>query len=287
MSLPEESTGRDIMRLVQEQVDMGPRVPGTEAHDLLSERLAACLDHAGAELTLQRFSVPFRGKSLSCVNVVGVIRARGGTLLPPVLFGTHYDTRCRADRDPDRSARELPIPGANDGGSGTAVLLHLLDRIAPEKLTRDVCIAFFDAEDLGNIDGREFALGSAWCAGHPVPGFTPAEVVVLDMVGGTGMVLDIDAHIIEHAPSRRTTTEIFRIGMSRGWQPFVGDKPNRVKFIISDQTPFARRGVASCLLIDIDYPQWHTQADLPDAMSPASLGISEEALWLFLSRQPE
>jgi hypothetical protein len=287
MSSPEEAAGQEIMRLVQEQVDMGPRVPGTAPHDLLSQRLSSCLDHAGAEVTLQRFTVPFRGKVLECVNVVGVVRSRSPSRLPPVLFGTHYDTRCRADRDPDPALREMPIPGANDGGSGTAVLLHLLDRIAPEELTRDVAIAFFDAEDLGNIDGKEFALGAAWLADHPLPGFAPAEVVVLDMVGGRDMVLDIDAGILNHAPSRRATTELFRIGMAHGWQPFVGDKPNRVKHIISDQSPFARRGIAAALLIDIDYPQWHTQADLPEAMSSESLRISEEALWLFLSRQPD
>jgi len=41
--------------------------------------------------------------------------------------------------------------------------------------------------------------------------------------------------------------------------------------------------VASCILMDIDYPQWHTQADTPDAMSAESLGIIEEALRLFLT----
>ena len=146
-----------------------------------------------------------------------------------------------------------------------------------------VAVAFLDAEDLGNIDGNEFALGAAWLAGHPVKDFSPSEAVILDMVGGRDMVLDIDAHILQHGPSRLLTTAVFRIGTSRGWLPFAGDKPRRLKLIISDHTPFARAGVAACLLIDIDYPQWHTQADLPAAMSEASLGIIEEALWLSLS----
>ena len=42
-----------------------------------------------------------------------------------VVIGAHYDTRIFADRDPDPSKRELPVPGANDGGSGVAVLLEL------------------------------------------------------------------------------------------------------------------------------------------------------------------
>jgi hypothetical protein len=159
----------------------------------------------------------------------------------------------------------------------------MLPRLAGGSRARDVAVAFLDAEDLGNIDGKEFALGAAWLAAHPVQGFAPSEAVILDMVGGRDMVLDIDAHIFGHEPSRTLTAGIFRAGTARGWAPFAGDKPNRLKGIISDHTPFARAGMASCLLIDIDYPEWHTQADLPDAMSEASLGIIEEALWLSLS----
>ena len=59
-----------------------------------------------------------------------------------------------------------------------------------------------------------------------------------------------------------------------------------MKYIVSDHYPFVRSGVASCILIDIDYPQWHTQDDLPGALSPESLGITEEALKLFLSPPP-
>jgi glutaminyl-peptide cyclotransferase len=278
--------GERIMRLVREQVDLGPRVPGTPPHDLLAGKLEEALRVAGAAVTIQRFGVRFRGNLLSCRNIVGVMRASGGAAgdaLPPILLGTHYDTRIRADRDPDPALRETPIPGANDGGSGTAVLLDMLPRLAGGMRGRDVAVAFLDAEDLGNIDGKEFALGAAWLADHPVRGFEPSEAVILDMVGGRNMVLDIDAYILEHEPSRALTTGVFSAGAARGWTPFSADKPNRWKGIISDHTPFARAGVASCLLIDIDYPEWHTQADLPGAMSGASLGIIEEALWLSLS----
>ena len=143
-------------------------------------------------------------------------------------------------------------------------------------------MAFLDAEDLGNIDGKEFALGAEWLAANPLPGLRPSEAVVLDMVGGRDMILDIDAHILGSRPSRRLTSEIFRLGMDRGWPPFVRDKKDRLKYIISDHTPFVRRGIPACILIDIDYPQWHTQADRPDAMSAESLGTIEAALWLFL-----
>ena len=42
-----------------------------------------------------------------------------------VLLGAHWDTRAIAERDPDPANRATPIPGANDGASGVAVLLEL------------------------------------------------------------------------------------------------------------------------------------------------------------------
>jgi glutaminyl-peptide cyclotransferase len=277
------------MRLVEEQVALGPRVPGTAPHDTLAARLEEQLRAAGAEVHLQGFRVPFRGARLSCTNMVGIFRAGRGAHAgegQPLLLGTHYDTRVRADRDPDAARREEPIPGANDGGSGTAILLHMLPRLGAADLARDVAVAFFDAEDLGNIDGKEFALGSAYLAAHPVGGFQPGEAVVLDMVGGAGMILDIDAHVFRHEPSMQLTGSLFRAGIARGWVPFAGDKPHRVKGIISDQAPFAEKGAATCLLIDIDYPEWHTHADLPSAMAEGSLAAIEEALWLSLLPRP-
>jgi Zn-dependent M28 family amino/carboxypeptidase len=273
---------------VEDQVALGPRAPGTPPHDELAGHLEKRLREQGAEVTVQEFAVMFRGTRLRCANIVGIFRMRSRSPHrgPAVLVGTHYDTRVRADREQDPARRELPIPGANDGGSGTAVLLHMLPWLARAELARDVAIAFFDAEDLGNIDGKDFSLGAEWCAGHPVTGFAPAEMIALDMVGGRNMILDFDAYSLAHLGSRKLTKEIFQIGLARQWRPFTRDKPERIKYIVSDHYPFVRRGTASCLLIDIDYPQWHTQDDLPHALSAESLGITEAALLLFLSRPP-
>ncbi len=260
---------------------MGPRVPGSAAHDEMAGLLERRLREHGAEVTVQEFPVEFRRSTLRCRNVVGVFRAPHAEE-EPLLLGTHYDSRWRADREADPEGRERPIAGANDGGSGTAVFLHMLAKLASRPLTRDIAVAFLDAEDLGNIDGKEFALGSEWLAAHPVQGFSPAEAIVLDMVGGKDMVLDIDASILHSFSSRRLTSRVFQLGIGEGWGPFVRDKKDRLKYIVSDHSPFLRRGIPACILIDIDYPQWHTQADLPSAMSAESLGIIEEALWLFL-----
>ncbi|HVO38005.1 MAG TPA: M28 family peptidase [Spirochaetia bacterium] len=283
----EGNAGREILSLVQEQVDLGPRVPGTGAHDALVETLESSLREYAEDVALQEFTVPFLGQKLHCANVIGAFRARGESVRNgPILLGTHFDTRPRADREADPARRECPIPGANDGGSGTAVLLHALPRLAGLPLERDVIVVFFDAEDLGNIDGLDFSIGAAHCADHPLGGEPLADVIVLDLVGGAGMVFDISAHILSHAPSRRLTLDVYRLGAAQGWKPFSADKPERLKYVIADHHPFAERGIASCLLIDLDYPQWHTQDDTPSFMSAESLGITEAAVLLFLSQNP-
>ncbi len=274
------------------QTSLGPRVPGSGAHDRLRDIIISRLEEKADVTLVQRFPASFGGRTVECSNLAGLFRARGekntGAASPScgaLLLGTHYDTRPRADRETDPQKRECPIPGANDGGSGTAILLALFGKLGEWELERDVAVVFFDAEDLGNIDGNQFSLGAEYLASHPLDGFPRiSEVLVLDMVGGKDLVLDIDANTIRHEASLELTRRIFSIGAEIGGEPFLRSKPGRVKSIICDHWPFLVRGIPSCILIDIDYPQWHTQGDLPEAMSESSLSVIEEAISLFLSR---
>jgi Zn-dependent M28 family amino/carboxypeptidase len=40
-----------------------------------------------------------------------------------------------------------------------------------------------------------------------------------------------------------------------------------------DHAPFLRAGVPAVLLIDFDYPPWHTADDTPDKVSAQSLAV--------------
>jgi glutaminyl-peptide cyclotransferase len=283
---------RGLMSLVRMQTSLGPRVPGSEAHDRLRDVIQSRLESSADATRVQRFRATFGGRTVECANIAGffgakataaagISRRRSGAL----LLGTHYDTRPRADRERDPVKRENPIPGANDGGSGTAILLDLLGKLGESELKRDVAVVFFDAEDLGNIDGNQFSLGAEYLASHPLDGFPGiSEVLVLDMVGGRDMILDIDANAMRHEESFELTRRVFEAGEGIGGEPFLRSKRGRVKCIVCDHWPFLRRGIPSCILIDIDYPEWHTHDDLPEAMSERSLCVIEEAISLFLTR---
>ncbi len=270
-----------LMDLVRWQVGFGHRHPGAPGHAAFHRALRDRLEAAGRRVYVQPFDLRFQGAVCPCANYVVHLpagpRTGGRPLAGPLLVGTHFDSRLIADREDDPQARARPILGANDGGSGTAVLLHLLEHAPEGGPERDLLLCFFDAEDVGNIDGYEFSEGARRLAASPVP-FAPAEVLVLDMIGGRDLVLDVDAHIRHHAPSRRFTQRVFGLADSLGMRPFAAPKPDKLKYIIADHAPFLERGLPTCLLIDIDYPEWHTHADLPEAMSGESLAMIEDLL---------
>ncbi len=281
-----------LMDLVRWQVAFGPRYPGSQSHRLFGEALHDRMAAAADRVEVQEFEVNLNGRSCPCRNIAGLFRGRGagsrdagGAGRPgpdsgrpgPLLVGSHFDTRLIADREPDPALRGLPIPGANDGGSGTAVILALAELLAERRPARDVQLVLFDAEDVGGISGNEFGAGAQRWADRPLLP-PPSEALILDMVGGQGMVFDIDAHIASFPGSLAWSGRFFRIGASLELPPFIGRKPRQVKYIISDHTPFLLAGIPTCLLIDLDYPQWHTQADLPEAMSGGSLSSVLKAI---------
>ena len=229
----------------------------------------------------QEFMVTLNGRRVSCSNLIGLLESRAVKKSGALLLGTHFDTRPIADREQDILKSKTPIPGANDGGSGTAVLLHLLDQISSESFSRDILFVFFDAEDVGDLDGNRFAMGSRYFADHPHP-VSPEEVIIVDMVGGRDMIMNIDAHIYHHRASLRLTGHILKLAERLNLVPFKRTKQDKNRYIVCDHIPFLLKGIPSCVLIDIDYPEWHTHRDLPDAMSPESLVIIEDLLLSYL-----
>jgi Zn-dependent M28 family amino/carboxypeptidase len=271
------------MRLVEWQVGFGHRYPGAPSHGRFIETLREKMEAHLNEVYRQDFNITFKNEQTPCANLIGVKKAEGHTRQGPLLVGAHFDTRARADNDSDPCLREEPILGANDGGSGIAVLLHLLPVIAKTRLSRDLQIVFFDAEDVGEIDGLRFAEGAHYLIRHPLPR-TPEEVLVLDMVGGRNPIFDLDLHIFENEKSRQFAAMLFALSREKKFQPLLLDKPGKNKYIIADHYPFHEQGIASFVLIDIDYPQWHTHKDLPEAMSKESLALVEDFLISLLEK---
>ena len=275
-----EFSAQRAMEHLEQQVSLGIRAPGTPGHEALVALMQERLGALGLAVGLQRWEVPLSlapGGVAPLTNVLA--RIPGRRLGPCTLVSTHYDTRWIADNEQDPVQQGRPIPGANDGGSGTAVQLELARVLAGTPPRHDVILGFMDGEDLGDIEGHSFAAGSQHMADDPGE-FAPDEVIALDMVGGRDMRLNIELNSLYNSKrAEEIFTELFRLGQAMDLAPFRGGS---VRVIRSDHYPWIEAGLPAVLLIDIDYPHWHTHGDLPGACSASSLEAVGRVLLQYL-----
>lgn len=255
-----EFNGERAYAHVATQVSFGPRHVGSEGHAQTRRWLRSTLAAAGYVVTEVTFPVPLSGAEGH--NVVAWA-GRG----PALMLGTHFDTRLLADNDPDPAKRDEPPLGANDGASGVAVLLELARVIDLERAGHTLCLAFFDAEDNGRIDGWDWVLGSSYLAAHPeaVPSCaSPRAVVVVDMVG------DAEQGIYRDVSGWRTLQDaLFNTAAELGYGEWLINAPRYD--ILDDHRPFAERGIPATVLIDFEYSAWHTSFDTLERVAATSL----------------
>ncbi len=252
---------------VERQVAFGPRLPGSQAHKQVVAWLQDELSASGWSVELQETT--YRNKL-----VTNVIAKRGAGQSPWIILGAHYDSRFYADRDPDPSRQADPVPGANDGASGVAVLVELA-RILPEDLPKQVWLVFFDAEDQGQISGWDWILGSRAFV-KELSG-NPDSVIIIDMIG------DDDLNIYKERNSDPgLTDEIWRAAAEKGHSDvFI---PEYRYNILDDHIPFLEKGLRAIDIIDFDYTYWHTAQDTPDKVSGQSLQAVGDTLLHWLIR---
>jgi Zn-dependent M28 family amino/carboxypeptidase len=193
---------------------------------------------------------------------------------PQIIIGAHYDSRIYADSDPDPANHTMPVPGANDGGSGVAVLLELARSLPKNSVP--IWLVFFDAEDNGRIAGWDWILGSReFVKNNPLQ---PRAVVIVDMIG------DADLDIYREANSNvELTDQIWATAKSLGYEDTFIDEYKHS--MIDDHTPFVEAGIPAIDIIDFDYPYWHTVQDTPDKVSAESLRIVGDTLHTWVMQQ--
>jgi glutaminyl-peptide cyclotransferase len=256
---------RAYRRLI-ELCAMGPRNHGSAGKAQAEQWIQQSLRQSGAEVTVHEFQYTPTGstQALSFRNIVGRIKPAEARR---ALIGTHYDTRSVADRDADASKRNQPIIGANDGGSGVAVLLEMAAIWKDYPPPVGIDLIFFDGEDFGRgEDLTDYFLGSkAWVRDRP--NYRPEWGAIIDMVGDSSLAIRKERESLARAPA--VVDRLWAAAERVKAQSFLDETGGR---IFDDHTAFLERGFPVVLLIDFQYRPFHTSADTVDKCSPESLG---------------
>lgn len=257
VAAPGTFDGGRAFGFVADQMEMGPRYPGSPGHTAVGDFIVDQLNEWGWRVEEQRFLY----QGFEARNIIGKANEGRGQV---IILGAHYDTRRLADQTPGAAEAGLPVPGAVDGASGVAVLLELARTLHLERIDRELWLAFFDVEDNGSggIPGWEYIAGSTFMADQlPV---TPEAMVLVDMVGDADQQLYYEGN---SDPALRQ--EIWEIAAELGYNSvFI---PEIRHTMIDDHLPFVMKGIPAVDIIDFDYPYWHTVEDDIDKVSPESL----------------
>ncbi len=257
------------------QVEFGPRVPGTEPHAAQLAWMVERLDALADTVIQDSFAhTTLDGDELELTNVVARFGGEDGRRL---LLLTHWDTRPRSDYSSNAEDRATPIPGANDGASGVAILLELARMFADKPPPTGVDLLFVDGEDYGPSTADMF-LGARHYAETRSVDDAPLFAILLDMVGDQDPSFPIEGYSAQYAPqvAQRIWTIAGELGYGRYFPMNVGQRVN------DDHVPLNEAGVKTVNIIDFDYgPRnslWHTIDDTPQNTSAETLRIVGEVV---------
>ena len=256
---------------VRQQVAFGPRVPNTEGHRRTGDWIVAQLERTADTVTVDAFQhVTEAGDTLSLRNIMGRFRPEQSAR---VLYVAHWDTRPMSDQALNLGEQRVPVPGANDGASGVAVLLGVADALAQQPPSVGVDLLFVDGEDYGDFSGPDALIGSRRYARQLDPDALPLYAVVWDMVGDADLRFLQEANSVSRAPE--VVSRVWSTARDLGYDRVFVNQGGGA--ITDDHIPLLDAGVRAIDVIDFDYgpnnAYWHTPQDTPDKVSARSLQI--------------
>jgi glutaminyl-peptide cyclotransferase len=253
--------------LLRRQVAFGPRVPGSAGHAAQLDWMLEFLHQRADSVIVQHF--PHTAAGGSVLHMTNVFAQFRPDATRRILVVAHWDTRPTADLDPDRP--HDPIPGANDGASGTAVLLELADVLSRHSSPVGVDLLFVDGEDYGPGESHMY-LGAKHFAANQPQGYRPLYGIVVDMVADRTPLFPMEGNSLDLAPEvvGRVWGVAEQIGLSHVFPQRNGG------WITDDHIPLNKAGIRTILIIDFDYgpgnAHWHTHDDVVENTAPDGLG---------------
>ena len=272
---------------VKAQVDLGPRVPGTKAHEACADWCVKTLRQWTPDVHVQEFRArAYDGRPLEGKNIVASFNPAAKDR---ILLCAHWDSRPFADHDPDPANRYKPVMGANDGASGVGILLEVARCLSLRKPTVGVDILLLDLEDFGehvNWTGptheESWGLGSQYWAKNPYPADPRARFgILLDMVGDKNATFPMEGTSMYFAPA--AVKKVWAVARGLGFSGYFVDAPSDP--LIDDNLYINRyAGIPTIDIVDYDggrggFPSsWHTIGDTLDKIDKNTLAAVGKTL---------
>jgi Zn-dependent M28 family amino/carboxypeptidase len=277
---PREFDGQSAFRYIEAQVAFGPRVPGTQAHRRTAAWLDSLLRQRADTVITQRWRhVTTKGDTLELVNFLARYNPSAEKR---ILFLAHWDSRPTADGPASRDST-APVPGANDGGSGVALLLGVADVLQRAPPMIGVDLLFVDGEDYGDFTGTptDVLIGSRHYAANQPPGAAPMYAVLFDLVADRELQIYQEGNSLVGAPE--VVNLVWETAKDLGYGGTFVSSPRHT--LIDDHLELQKAGIRAIDVVDFDYPAWHTVEDTIDKVSPASLQIVGDVALALIRRE--
>ena len=276
---PSTFNGKRSYDYLRQICALGNRMSGSPGMVKQQELLAKHFEELGGQVSWQRFTAkhPITGKPVPLANLIVQWNPESKER---ILMCAHYDTRPLPSQDIDpRQRREGLFLGANDGGSGTAVLMELAHHVNSLPDIYGLDFVLFDAEELVYSDRTDrYFLGSEYFAREYVKNerdFEYVAGVLLDMVGDAKLSVYQERNSMSWDDTRPIVQGIWATAARLGVDEFIPTVRYEVR---DDHIPLHHiGGIPICDVIDFEYPDrsnsyWHTTADTPGRCSADSLG---------------
>lgn len=263
-----EFNGRTAFSYIERQMSFGPRIPNTPGHQQTGDWLLAELRARADTVIVQEFRQrTSKGQTLRLRNFFARFRPQA---TDRILFLAHWDTRPFADKSANLGQQRMPVPGANDGASGVAVLLGVADALKAKPPTVGVDLLFVDGEDYGDFtDSTETLIGSRHFVKHLPVGYTTLFAVLFDMVGDKDLEILQEGYSVSGAPE--VVQRVWRTAAERGYGRIFVNRAGQA--LTDDHVPLQQAGIRAIDVIDFDFPYHHTTDDTIDKVSAESLQI--------------
>jgi glutaminyl-peptide cyclotransferase len=263
-----EFDGARAFTYLERQMQFGPRIPGTPAHDSTGDWILAQLRARADTVIVQ--DITHTTKSGTVLHLRNFLARFRPAASDRILYLAHWDTRPHADQSANLAAQRQPVPGADDGASGVAVLLGVADALKARPPAVGVDLLFVDGEDYGDFaDSSDVLIGSRYFASHLPAGYPPLFAVLFDMVGDKNLQIYVEGNSQAVAPE--VVDRVWKAAGDLGYaNVFV---PQVRHTLIDDHVSLQNVGIHAIDVVDFDYPYWHTTEDTLDKVSAASLQI--------------